>query len=159
MTSPPKMTARAPVSACQDRPELGALRSVGGRLDGIVGGQVSGADLDARREWSRTATCAARGPPAPGTAGCRLLTMAARVSTGVAEQPAAAGFDAGQPLAVVDDAGEAQVVPGLPRDPGGVTAAGLVEGDGVRPRLTNLGHRRLNPLRVVDPEVAARQAR
>jgi hypothetical protein len=142
----------------QHRPELGALRGVGGDLDGLVGGQMSGAHDDAR----------ARGhahPLALLGAGLRRerVTVAADDRRPgehrIAEQAAPARMHAVQPLAVVDDAREAQVVPGLARDAFDVPAAGFVDGDRIRMRLTDLGGRRLHPHRVVHPAIAPRQAR
>ena len=50
------------------------------------------------------------------------------------------------------------MVTGLPGDRRDVTAAGLVEGDRVRVRCTNPGHRLLYPCRVVHPSVATAQS-
>src|SRR5581483_11009023 len=130
------------------------LRAVRGRLNALSSGQVSGTHLDAKAGADAQ-------PLAPLRArlGLERSTLAALDGClgehRVTEEPAAARENTRQGLAVVDHPREAQVVAGLPRDPGDVTAAGLVDGDGGWMSLTDTDHRVLDARRVIHLGIAA----
>src|SRR6185295_16438751 len=115
-----------------DPRDLRALRVVARDLDAAAGVHVRGAHVDA------TAGRDAQPPPALGAGLAREVVRLRGHDWrpgehGVAEQPAAAGADAGQQRARVDHAREAQVVAGPAGDPLDVAAAGLVQGHRVGP--------------------------